>query len=61
MNKRVQSYLFKWERMLLDHLRRIRNASSEGDFLVLVQFTPDRIIIREVSSKPNGVVKSLDS
>ncbi len=60
MSKRVQSYLFKWERMLLDHLRRIRNESGGGDFQVLVQFTPDRIIIREVSSKPNGVVKQLD-
>ncbi len=60
MKKRVQSFLFKWERMLLDHFRRIRNQSG-GDFIVLVQFTPDRIIIREVSSKPNGVVKQLDS
>ncbi len=61
MSKRVQSFLFRWERMLLDHLRRIRNQSKGGDFLILVQFTPDRIIIREVSSTPNGVVKSLDN
>lgn len=33
--------------MLLDHLRRLRNA-SRGDFQVIVQFTKERIVIHEI-------------
>jgi len=44
--------------MLLDHLRRLRNA-KRGDFQVIVQFTKERIYIHEVSA-PNSIVKGLE-
>lgn len=56
--RRVQSYLFKWERMLLDHLRRLRNT-SHGDFQVIVQFTKERIVIHEIGDA-RPIVKELE-
>lgn len=57
-SRRIQSYLFRWERMLLDHLRRMRNA-SHGDFQVIVQFTKERIVIHEIGDA-RPIVKELE-
>ncbi len=54
-NRRITSYLYKWERQLLDHFRRLLNSSSEGEFYVLVQFAKSRILIHEVGEKQRVV------
>ncbi len=54
-SRQIFSYLYKWERQILDHFRRLRNGSGRGEFYVLVQFTKKRILIHEVGEQERVV------
>lgn len=54
VTKRVQSYVFLWERKLLDRFRQLRRKQP-GDFFVMVHFTQDRVTLH-VTSKAEKIM-----
>jgi len=57
-SRQVQSYLFLWERKLLDRIRQLRKA--RGSFSVLIQFSGDRVLLHLVDS-PEKISRGLES
>ncbi len=52
ITRRVQSYVFLWERKLLDRLRHLRNtqlSNARTEFFVLVHFTDNRVTLHIVN------------
>lgn len=45
--RQVQSYLYLWERKLLDRIRLIQK--SQRNFIVLFEFSDDRVLLHWVN------------
>lgn len=48
-SRQAQAYLYLWERQLLDRIRQMRKA--QGNFMVLLHFMDDRIMLHMVEEE----------
>lgn len=54
ITKRIQSYVFLWERKLLDRFRQLRRVQPE-EFFVLVHFSAGRVTLH-VTKRPEKIM-----
>lgn len=55
--RRVQSYLYMWERKLLDRIRLMRK--DRGNFMVLLDFRDDQVLLHLVNKERIVLTKEL--
>lgn len=56
-SRQIQSYLYLWERKLLDRIRLMRK--TQGSFIVLLDFSDDLVLLYSVNKEKIVLAKGL--